>query len=421
MFKQGQIDLMTTTYANADLDNLSALGWDSNADSQMQLGSKGAQDMGTRGKGFIAPLFHLSDGLLQRLVLDGREFTVVGEDALQNSTAGRRLLEGTTLSQPVNFVNQNGYLLKAFVRDEILYNYLEEVTQRDDTHLVQDIIAELAILQREKPYAVRSCVLAFPPSFAPSQKFLRDLYSSVKGCPWLNARPLSDLNRDQFPLEGVALQAPDYSFNPTPYSQRLDEAGGEAYAYSGALPENHPLREDLSNSILLAENYRFMVGRDEVPGQRYTDSIDGLVNGEISKIKIEQKRSVTLSGMQGNLTVDITSGLDYPIKATLRIENTSISFPDGNSKNDVTIEPRENRLVFSVNTHRKGSFLVDIVLETNGLVVDRTSTTVNTSIINTLAIILLACLAFIVALVASLRRLSRKLHSGKHSKGRRDQ
>jgi hypothetical protein len=87
---------------------------------------------------------------------------------------------------------------------------------------------------------------------------------------------------------------------------------------------------------------------------------------------------------------------------------------------EVTIEPRENRFIFDVDTHRKGSFIVDIVLEADNLVIDSTSTTVNTSIINTLAIILLACFAFIVVIVAVLRRLLRRYRGGKHSKGRAD-
>jgi flagellar biogenesis protein FliO len=61
---------------------------------------------------------------------------------------------------------------------------------------------------------------------------------------------------------------------------------------------------------------------------------------------------------------------------------------------------------------------VDIVLEADDLVIDSTSITVNTSIINTLAIILLACLAFIVALAILVRRLLRKYRGGKHSRGK---
>jgi uncharacterized protein HemY len=61
---------------------------------------------------------------------------------------------------------------------------------------------------------------------------------------------------------------------------------------------------------------------------------------------------------------------------------------------------------------------VDIVLEANGLVIDSTSTTVNTSIINTLAIILLVCVAAIVLLVFLVRRILHAIRSGKHSRGR---
>jgi hypothetical protein len=420
MFKSGQIDLMVTTYAHADVDQLSSLGWEGDADTQMSKGARGAEEMGSRGKGFVAPLFRLSDGMLQRLIQDGREFTVVGEEAVKSSSAGRRLLEGTTLSQPVNFVNQNGYLLKAFVRDEALYSYLESSPQGEVSHLLQNIFAELAVLQREKPYSVRSCVLVFPPTFMPGEQFLQGLYGSLKSCPWLKARQLTDLSRDQFALEKVALQAPSYPYAPTSYSQKLEEVSGNARAYCGAIPENHPLRETFSESILIAQNYRLMEERDTAAGQSYEGSIEGLLRSELSKVKIEQKRSVTLSGTQGNLSVDVTSALDYPITATLYLENNSLTFPDGNRRDNVTIGPRENRLLFSVNTHRKGSFMVEIVLEANGLVLDRASTMVKTSIINTLAIILLAALAFLVGMVALFRRLSRKIKSGKHSRGRKE-
>jgi hypothetical protein len=99
------------------------------------------------------------------------------------------------------------------------------------------------------------------------------------------------------------------------------------------------------------------------------------------------------------------------------MDNPNLSFPEGSSR-QVTIEPRENRFIFEVDTRRKGSFIVDIVLASGGLIIDSTTTTVNTSIINTLAIILLICLALLVALAVAVRRLLRKYRGGKHSKGR---
>ncbi len=417
LFNSGSIDLIGTSYAFADLDTLTSQGWEQDTAEQMDLGLEGAEEMSASSRGFAAPLFHLSDSMLQLMVEKGLEFTVVGEDALESSAAGRRLLEGTTISQPVDFVNMNGYVLKAFVRDEILYALIESTTQRDAPHMIQNIFAELAVLQREKPYVVRSCVLAFPPSFVPSQELLEEFYTAVKDCAWLQTRYLSELNEDQFSLEGVALQAPVYEETQSNYMQRLSAVRDDVEDLTATMPEDYSLSYKLKRSILVAESYRFTGGNDSTAAQAYLDSIRGAIQGETSKVNIEQKRSVTLSSTEGKLSVDITSNLDYPLEnVTLSMQNTSLSFPKGNSM-VVTIEPRENRFIFDINTHRKGSFIVDIVLKADNLVIASTSTTVNTSIINTLAIILLACLAAIVALAVMVRRMLRRHRGGKHAKG----
>jgi len=418
MFADEEADLIGTTFALADPDVLAAQGWEEDASEQMELGLEGDREEAAGSVGFVAPLFRLSDTMLQRMVENGMEFTVVGQEALESSAAGRRLLEGTTVSQPVRFVNSNGYLLKAFIRDETLYAYLESTPERDAEHMVQNIFAELAVLQRERPYVVRSCVLAFPPGFVPSKDFLDTFYNAVKDCPWLQPMRLSELNVDQFPLEGVALQAPVYPDTPTSYMQRLEETRDKVEDFTATIPDDHVLRDSLHRSLLIAENYRFTGDKDTAAATAYLSSINAIIDGETAKVSIELKRSVTLSSTEGKLSVDVTSSLDYPLEnVTLRMENASLTFPQGSSR-VVTIEPRENRFIFDVDTHRKGSFIVDIMLEADGLVIDSTSITVNTSIINTLAIILLACLAFIVASVIIVRRLLRRYRGGKHSRGR---
>lgn len=419
LLSEGRLDILTTAYAFADLDLLDSQGWEEDADDQLELGLDGNEEIGAGSRGYAAPLFHLSDGLLQRLVDADLEFTVVDEETVSSSTAGQRLLEGTTLSQPVNFINKNGLLLKAFMRDETMHDYLENTTQRDASHMVQSIFAELAVLQREKPYSERACVLAFPASLAPSEEFLEELYSSLKDCPWLQTRRLGELHEEQLPLEGVALQAPVYPPAASQYIQKLQVVRDDAVALSEAIPEDDPLREELRRFILTAETHRFLEEKSIAAAQSYLDSIDASIQAETSKVRIERKTSVTLSSTKGNLTVDVTSGLDYPLEATLRLENHSVTFPDGNSM-EVNLVPQENRFVFSIDTRRKGSFSVDIVLESGGMIWDRTSTTVNTSIINSLAIILLAGLAFLVAAILVFRRLLARFRGGKHAKGRKN-
>jgi len=423
MLQKGQVDLIPTSYAFTDLDLLISLGWETrgerDADKQLDIGMRWAEDMGAKGRGFISPLFHLSDGMLQLLYDNEMEPSVVDRETVQFSQAGEELLQGTTLSQPVNFINRNYLLRKAFMRDEILHDYLENPTRRDASHMVQTIFAELAVLQRERPYDIRSCVLAFPPSFVPTQDFLEELYGSLEGCSWLQTSYLTELNNDQFALQDIALPAPTYPGYTSSYIQKLESVRGNVLDFIEVVPEENPVRENLLDSLLVAENYRFLDEKNVASAQKYLDSMQAAVEGETSKVNIEEKSTVTLSGTKGQLTVDITSELDYPIQATLRLSNRSVSYPDGNVQ-QVTIEPRENTFDFSIDTRRKGSFIIDIMLESGDLVIDQTSTTVNTSIINTLAIILLACLAGLVALIVAARRLSARLHAGKHAKGRKD-
>lgn len=414
---EGRVDFLNTSYAFCDLDVFQLPDWESQVRAQVDLGLSGTGLKGTPSTGFVTPNFRVADATLQMMAERGMEFTVVSQETLQYSEAGRSLLQGTTISQPLRFVNSKGTLIKGFVLDEALYDFLKNPGSGDARHLVQEIVAELAVLQREKPYAIHSCVLAFPSSFLPQRDFLESLYDALEGCPWLQVRRLQELNQDQFPLEGVAVKVPDSFEAPSDYLRQLATLRDDASSLSRAVvPQDHPLPGELQRLVLMGMNHRFSEDTDLNATQNYLNSLRNFISGQVSRISISRKRSVTLSSTEGNLSVDINSDLDFPIRATLRMSNPSLTFPQGNSL-EIRIEPRENRYLFPVSTHRRGSFLVDIVLEADGLIIDRTTITLNTSIINTLAVILLACLAGAIGLALALRRLTRSLRGGKHARG----
>ncbi|MBC7247111.1 MAG: hypothetical protein H5T73_04940 [Actinobacteria bacterium] len=418
LLESEQVDVVGTTYSFCDLDLFNSLGWAGEVEEQMARGMADMTESGIQPAGFVSPDFRLTDPLLQLMAGKGVAFTVATEGALQASSAGRQLLEGTSISQPVRFAASNGQQITGFVRDTALYEYLRTNPPGDSRHVIQTIVAELAVLQREKPYAIRSCVLAFPPSFLPDREFLEGFYGALDGCPWLQTRRLEELSHDQFPVEGVVVQPPEYTADGSEYALRLAAIRDQAAALSRAIvPEDHPLSRELARLVLLGMHHRFSDGGDVNAATSFLASLGDLMRGELSKISIGRKRSVTLSSTEGKLSVDVTSNLDFPVRATLRLENASLTFPEG-ARMEVQIEPRENRFVTSVSTPRKGSFLVKIALEIDGLVIDETTTAVNTSIINTLAIILLICLTALVALSLLVRRISRSIRGGKHARGR---
>ena len=411
---EGRVDLLNTSYSFCDLGLFELPEWSEEVEDQVRMGLEGTGVSKSMGTGFVNPSFRLTDSSMQRMVDSGMDYTVISQEVLKYSAAGRKLLQGTTISQPVRLVNSKGSLIKGFVLDEAIYAYLEGPAVGDPRHMVQNIIAELAVLQREKPYAIRSCVLAFPPDFLPGKEFLETLYDALQSCPWTQVRRLEDLSRDQFPLEGVAVQVPESTEQASDYPAKLAPLRDQAISFSAAvLPADHPLHGELVRLVLLGMNHRFSDDSDQNATRSFLNSLRDYLDGWTSRISIGRKRSVTLSGTTGNLSVDVLSELDFPIRATLRLENPNLVFPEGNVI-EVQVEPRENRFVLPIGTHRRGSFLVDIELETNGLVLDSTTITVNTSIINTLAIILLACLAGIVALGMFLRRVWRNTAGGRH-------
>lgn len=414
LLSEGRVDLLGTSYSFCDLATFESPGWEEELDAQIRMGLEGGGAAKPAGKGFVTPSFRLTDQTMHKLVEAGVDYTVISQEVLQQSAAGRELLRGTTVSQPVRLVDSRGSLLKGFVLDQPLYAYLEESATGDPGHLIQNLMAELAVLQKEKPYAIRSCVLAFPPGFLPGREVLESLYDAVQSCPWLQVRRLDELSRDQFPLEGVAVQVPMNMGEPSDYPAELAPLRDQALSFSAAVvPEDHPLPQELDRLVLVGMNHRFSEDTDQNATLNFLNSLREYLSGWISKVSIGRKRSVTLSGTTGNLSVDILSELDFPLRATLRMENPNINFPEGNIL-DVQVEPRENRFLLPIRSNRRGSFLVEIELETNGLVLDRTTITVNTSIINTLAIILLACLLGVVGVASLIRRAWRAIPQGKH-------
>jgi hypothetical protein len=103
----------------------------------------------------------------------------------------------------------------------------------------------------------------------------------------------------------------------------------------------------------------------------------------------------------------------YPVKADLILSDTSVNFPQGNRR-EVVINPQDNRFQFDVETSRKGSFLLDIVLTGENLEISRSTVNLRTSSLNTLALTFLAILLGALLLALLLRKMRRWGRRGKH-------
>lgn len=411
----GFLEIIPTTYSMADLDLLREVGLEEDARQQMELGREALEKAGLKLSGLAHPGFRLGSAQLEAAIQSGAAFSPVSPEVLRGTREGEKLLQGTTLAQPVWFSLKDGASLKCLVVDDILYNLLTSTIRSDSLMLVQDIMAELAVLQREKPAVERGCVLAFPPSFIPEKAFLEHLYSSLAGADWVEASTLKSLVERLTPIKNVHL-LPHSSFKADEdFVSRLKALRERIGSFSTAIPEDQTLKSSLKELVLLLENYRFTEGINNAAAGRMLESGEEFVRELVSKIRIIRKRSVTLSGLKGSLAVNVVNDLGFPVKVVMRLENRNLVFPEGNEM-EVTLLPRENQFIFPVEAHRKGSYLVDIALESDGADLDRTQITVNTSMINSLAIILLLSLTAFISLVSFFRWTSRAMRSGKHAR-----
>jgi len=164
--------------------------------------------------------------------------------------------------------------------------------------MVQNILAELAVLQRERPYEVRSCVMAFPPGFVPSQEFLDLLYGTFKACPWLQTRRLSISTSTSSPWKTSPCRLrsiPDNVVLPA-------EAGNGAEQRRG-FHRRHPIRSCPAGQLATLAAHRGKLPLHQRKRRRGGAGLSGQHrihrHGETSGVTIEQKRSVTLSSTEG--------------------------------------------------------------------------------------------------------------------------
>lgn len=412
----GHLYLLSSSYAYADLDQLVRKGWREDAREQVSRGLKGLGELMSAGgaTGFFPPRYGLGPEVLGLLAEQGVGFTIAPERSLAATQQGAALVPAARQGYPVKLSAGEAGSLDAWVADEQIYAYLAGVGEESSgQEVVENLLAETFLLQEEKPAEKRACLLAFPESFQPDGPLLGQLYDSLAVVPWVETvfpdSALSAVPSQQgqpVPLEPVESPFP-------PLFSQLESTRDLTLSYRELLFEENPLREELYLELLRAENADLYL-EDSLPqGEQVLEDLSNLVLGEMAGIQVQERGTVTLASTKGELTVVVSNLNDYPVKAYLNLSDTSVSFPQG-SRREVVINPQDNRFKFDVETSRKGSFLLDIVLTGDGLEISRSTVNLRTSSLNTLALTFLAILLGALLLALLLRKMRHWGRRGKH-------
>ena len=308
--------------------------------------------------------------------------------------------------------------MESMVVDARIFQVLENwdaQTDREGLVLADDILAETLLIQGEKPAERRICLLSFPDSFRPTGEVLDHLYHALELAPWVETSLPREALSQVSPRSAAALELGRVFEKVPPYLSGLEETRERLLQLRDALQEGDPLRETLYAGLLVGEGADLYGGYPEGAGGSFLESLRGWVEGELSGIRIREQGTLTLSGTQGEITVVVSNINTYPVRARLELSARGVDFPQG-SYREVVIEPRENTFSFPVATRGKGGFLVDIGLYLGDLKVSEATVNLRTSNINTLAMIFLAVVLFLIALGMALRKMRRWGRRGKHER-----
>ncbi len=413
---EGRASLLSSSYAYADLEQLENRGWVDDARGQVAMGLRVLQDFlpSVPDTGFFPPCYALGPQTPEILAEQGLTYTVVAEEDLAASAEGAALLSGTRAGYPVKLDAGEGQSIDAWVADEQLYAYLaDDSTERSDQEVVENLLAETFLMQGDRPAEKRACLLAFPDDFQPEARLMDQIYAALESAPWLQtALPDAALDEVAMPEGPAVLPAAFLEADPVLFGQ-LDETRTFTMAYRDLLFEENSLKDLLYADVLAAENADLYLEGYQSRGEQVLQSLNDRVSGEMAGVQVQERGTVTLASTKGVLTVAVSNTNDYPIKADLILSDTSVIFPEGNQR-EVVVNPQDNRFQFDVETQRKGSFLLDIVLTGEGLEISRSTVNLRTSSLNTLALIFLAALLGALLLAMLLRRMSHWGKRGRH-------
>lgn len=326
----------------------------------------------------------------ERLTAEALEF-LQNEQQVQRLVVPESLLEPvtrrTTLTNSFQLEGRRGSL-PAVAADAGLAAHFAE---NDDVLGAQHLLADLAVLYNDDPAVAKRGVVATPPrNWEPSAAFVTTLLAGLETSPILEDVTLDQLFERVAPattgtgsrvaplLRKIGPPPPGTAIAPSLPAATIGQARRRVDAFASAVDAANPVLDRLDRTLLASQSADLRA-RDRI---RYLEGVDEQVDDEIARIAMPQNRSITLTAREGEIPVTITSTLDYPLRAVLRVASDTLEFPDGDSQ-QLDLVRRNTTSQFTVQAQSSGSFPLRVRLESpEGLVLAESRFTVRSTAIS---------------------------------------
>lgn len=314
---------------------------------------------------------------LARLADLGVDRFVVAEERLDPLDARRFPV---TLTQPFEIADASGRTHPAMAADTALAEHLRRT---DDPVLAAHLVlADLAILQLDRPTLRRGAVLALPDDAAPGA-FLDALLGGLAQTPavpmvvprtvdelFATSQPATQGGEDDPgspPLVRSTRTAPPGDLGTYPI-ERADTVRG-LDGFRAMLDPDSPRFAPLDRLLAVSGDRRL----PPVDRSEYLLTIQGVIGDDLARITTPPRQSVTLTAEESTLPMVIENGLGEPAAVQLVLHSEKLDFPDGNVV-DAALRPGTNRIEIRVRARASGTFPLDVAVRSPDETLDITST-----------------------------------------------
>ena len=184
--------------------------------------------------------------------------------------------------------------------------------------------------------------------------------------PWTKSEVLSDFTSPRtLKKRALVSDAADVLKIDDDYLIEIKRLKEETDNFYEAISKDNKVSLDIEESFFASESYDRISSEwffDAAPRLALLDEIESVIEANYSNIIIESTQTITFSGRKGKIPIAILNKNNYPVYLTLKLDGgKDFSFSD-DKNNKVKIMPKENLLVYKVDTNFKGLSTLKISL-----------------------------------------------------------
>jgi len=223
-------------------------------------------------------------------------------------------------------------------------------------------LADLAVIHFDSPGTERAAVALAPARWKPDPAFLEALLSGVAQSPLVDPVTLDEA----FAVPAAKGPSGSRLVRRLAPADDVEQLSGRAIRSArddleafGSLVEPGNAVEAVLDRALLSSQAS---GIPQARRRALIESVGNGIRAQFAQISLPGNRSVTLTARTGEIPITIQSRLDYPVRATLRVESDKLTFPEG-GRREVLLANTNTPERFSVRARTSGAFPVRVVLE----------------------------------------------------------